>query len=248
MRRASRLSPSMANAMRLARSLLLTRRPYLGTLGCGACAPGSSGCRCVVDGASSRFPCLVMEPRRATGRLRCSRSGSHRHGLDDHRRQPHAAVDGIVLVARSGMGLARSFDGYCICSRAQQGVQRDMSLLSTSGRTGKTTFLVSPFPPFLNCPAAFFAAFWPGCFGHPKPHTPRSLNVVEISRCVNEDSLMWQGIWFWVGFFFFFLYRGTPGRRHEVVGLGGFLVIPPNPLPSIDFPHRTRKELGGVQS
>jgi hypothetical protein len=129
-------------------------------------------------------------------------------------------------------------------------VQSPMSLLCTTGRTGNTTSLFSPFPPFLNCPAAFFAAFWLGCFGHPKPHTPRSLNVVEISRCVNEDSLRRQGIWFCVGFFFFFffLYRGTPGRKHEVVGLGGVLVIPPNPLPSIDFPHRTRMERGGVQS
>jgi hypothetical protein len=142
----------------------------------------------------------------------------------------------------------RSFDGCCICSGASQGVQRSMSLLCTTGRTGMTTFVFTPFPPNLNSPAASMAAFWPGCFGHPKPHTPRSLNVVEISRCVNEDSLRRQGISFWVGFFFFFLYRGTPGWRYEVVGLGGVLVIPPNPLPSIDFPHRTRKERGGVQS
>jgi hypothetical protein len=72
-----------------------------------------------------------------------------------------------------------------------------MSLLWTTGRTGITTFVFSPFPPFLNSPAASMAAFWLGCFGHPQPHTPRSLNVVEISRCVNEDSLMRQGIWFW---------------------------------------------------
>jgi hypothetical protein len=215
---------------------------------CSACNPSSSPCGPLVARASSRIPYLVMEPRRVTGRLRCSRSRCYRHSLDDHQRQPLSAVAGIVRVARSRVDRACSFDGCCICNRASQGVQRSMSLLSTSGRTGKTTLLFSTFPPFLNCPAASMAAFWPGCFGHPQPHTPRSLNVVEISRCVNEDSLRRQGIWFWVGFFFFFLYRGTPGWKGEVVGLGGVLEFPPNPLPSIDFPHRTRMERGGVQS
>jgi len=107
-------------------------------------------------------------------------------------------------------------------------------------------FLIRLFPPVLNCPAAIFAAFSWGWFVHPLRPTPRSLNVVSISRCGSEGGLWRRGIWFRAGIFFF-LYRGTPGRKREVVGLGGVLGFPPNPLPISELTDLTRKARGGVQ-
>jgi hypothetical protein len=101
-----------------------------------------------------------------------------------------------------------------------------MSLLRTAGRTWRTTSSLYTFPPFLSSPAAFLPAFWLGCVGHPQPHAPRSLNVVSISRCVNEGGLRRQGILVWAGMVFFFSgwwKSGTVGGREKsgsVVGQG----------------------------
>lgn len=160
----------------------------------GSRYPSRVARRGVVACAPSCSARMELEQRRSAGDHRRGRPRLDRLRVDDHRRQPHPAHPGPVRLAWLCVDCARSAHSRSRTNLAKEGVQRAMTLLCTRERTARDSSVYTVFPPVLNCPAAIFAAFSWGWFVHPLRPTPRSLNVVSITRCGSEGGIRRRGI------------------------------------------------------